>query len=79
MVAFMNRQKLSISLPQQQYEFLEDYQSDHEYKTRSEVISLALRLLQQAQLEASYKEANEELNDDFLATDSDGIEDDEAW
>jgi antitoxin ParD1/3/4 len=75
----MNTQKLSISLPQQQYEFLENYQAEHHYKTRSEVIREALYLLQQTQLEACYREANQEIEDVFEITTSDGLEDDETW
>jgi antitoxin ParD1/3/4 len=76
---YMNIQKLSISLSRQQYEFLENYQESHHYKTRSEVIRKALYLLQQAQLEACYKEANQELDDAFDITTSDGLEEDETW
>jgi antitoxin ParD1/3/4 len=75
----MNTQKLSISLPQQQYEFVESYQAEHHYKTRSEVIREALYLLQQTQLEACYHEANQEVNNSFEITSSDGLEEDEAW
>ncbi len=78
-VATMNTQKLSISLPQQQYEFLENYQAEHHYSTRSEVIKEALQLLQQIELEAHYKEANAELNNDFDITNADGLEKDETW
>lgn len=74
----MNTHKLSISLPEQQYTFLEKYQQEHHVKSRSEVIQKALYLLQQAQLEASYKEANTEINQDFYVTNSDGL-DDETW
>ncbi len=75
----MNIQKLSISIPMQQYEFLEKYQAEHHYKTRSEVIREALYLLQQAQLEACYREASQEVDDTFETTTSDGIEEDETW
>jgi len=75
----MNTQKLSISLPQQQYEFLENYQAEHHYKTRSEVIREALYLLQQTQLEACYREASQEIDDAFEITTSDGLEEDETW
>ena len=74
----MTIQKLSISLPMQQYEFLEKYQIEHHYKTRSEVIREALYLLQQTQLEACYREASQEIDDAFEPTTSDVIED-EAW
>ena len=33
----------------------------------------------QTQLEACYKEANQELDDAFGATTSDGLEEDETW
>ena len=75
----MNTHKLSISLPRQQIEFIENYQSEHHYKTRSEVIKKALYLLQQAQLEACYREASQMEEDVFDSTTSDGLEDDETW
>lgn len=75
----MNTHKLSISLPRQQYEFLENYQTEHHYKTRSEVIRDALYLLQQTQLEACYLEANKEVDDAFEITTADGLEKDETW
>jgi antitoxin ParD1/3/4 len=75
----MNVQKISVSLPQQQYEFVENYQVEHHYKTRSEVIKDALNLLQQVQLEQYYQEANQELDSDFDTTISDGIEENEPW
>jgi antitoxin ParD1/3/4 len=76
---FMQVQKLSISLPQNQYEFIENYQAKHHYKTRSEVIKEAIRLLQQAQLEAYYQEASQEIDNDFDVTSLDGIEENETW
>lgn len=75
----MRIQKLSISLPQQQYEFIENYQAEHHYSTRSEVIREALRLLQQKQLEVYYREASQEVDNDFDITLSDGLEEDETW
>ncbi|MCF6807729.1 ribbon-helix-helix domain-containing protein [Thiotrichales bacterium 19S9-12] len=75
----MNVQKFSISLPQQQCDFIESYQTEHHYKSRSEVIKKALYLLQQMQLESCYLEANEEIDHTFDATASDGIENDETW
>ena len=75
----MNTLKLSISLPRQQIEFIENYQSEHHVKTRSEVIKKALYLLQQAQLEACYREASQMEEDVFDSTTSDGLEDDETW
>ncbi|OGT42472.1 MAG: hypothetical protein A3F42_03990 [Gammaproteobacteria bacterium RIFCSPHIGHO2_12_FULL_37_34] len=75
----MNIQKLSISIQKQQYEFIENYQAEHHYKTRSEVIREALNLLQQTELEAYYCEANQELDHAFEITTSDGLEEDETW
>jgi len=50
----MQAQKLSISLPQQQCDFIEEYKKQHHYKSRSDVIKKALVLLQQLQLESAY-------------------------
>ncbi len=74
----MNTQKLSVSIPKQLYEFIEHYQAQHHYRSRSEVINDALYLLQQVQLEACYKEANEEIDEAFDVTSADGL-DDETW
>ena len=74
----MQAQKLSISLPQQQCEFIETYLVDHQLKSRSEVIKEALYLLQQKQLESCYSEANQEVEIAFENTSFDGLED-EAW
>jgi antitoxin ParD1/3/4 len=71
-------QKLSISIPQQQYDFIEKYQNDHHFRNRSEVIKRALHLLQQIELETYYRAANAELNTVFDTTIGDGLED-EAW
>lgn len=75
----MQTQKLSISIPKQQYDFIENYQVEHHLKNRSEVIRDALRLLQQVQLEACYREANKEIDDDFEVTTIEGLDEDEAW
>jgi len=75
----MQAQKISISLPQEQCQFIETYQAEHHYKTRSEVIREALYLLQKLQLESYYQEANQELNADFEVTSLDGIEKNETW
>jgi antitoxin ParD1/3/4 len=72
-------QKLSISLPQQQCEFIEKYLADHHLKSRSEVIKEALYLLQQKQLESYYKEANQEIDLAFENTSLDGLEENETW
>jgi antitoxin ParD1/3/4 len=75
----MHAQKLSISLPQQQCEFIENYLIDHHLKSRSEVIKEAIYLLQQKQLEAYYSEANQEIDLAYENTSLDGIEENEAW
>jgi antitoxin ParD1/3/4 len=72
-------QKLSISLPQQQCEFIENYLVDHHLKSRSEVIKEALYLLQQKQLETYYREANQEIDLAFENTSLDGLEENETW
>lgn len=77
-VLLMSALKLSISLPEQQYEFLENYQAEH-HKTRSEVIKEALYLLQQTQLEACYRAASQDVDHDFEITVVDGLEEDETW
>lgn len=74
----MNTQKVTISISQSLYEFVEIYQTQHHIKSRSDVISAALQLLQQQQLEVFYAAANEELNNDFDVTTKDGL-DDESW
>lgn len=74
----MQAQKITISIPQPLYDFVEAYQIDHQCKSRSDVFSAALILLQQKQLEEYYREANQELNDDFDVTLEDGL-DDETW
>ena len=74
----MQAHKVTISIPTQLYEFVEIYQSEHQFKSRSEVFQAALELLQQKQLEAYYAQANQEMNDDFDVTSADGLED-ETW
>lgn len=75
----MHAQKLSISLPQQQCQFIEKYLVDHHLKSRSEVIKEALYLLQQKQLEAYYREANQDIDLAYENLSLDGIEENETW
>lgn len=75
----MHAQKLSISLQAQQFAFVGDYQLKHHYKSRSDVIKKVLELLQQVQLEAGYREANQEIDDAFEITTYDGLDEDETW
>ncbi len=74
----MNTQKVSVSISQPLYDFITRYQQAGHYKSRSEVIAKALRLLQQTQLEVCYREANAEIDSSFEASDADGL-DDETW
>lgn len=75
----MHAQKLSISLPQQQCEFIEHYLIVHHLKSRSEVIKEAVYLLQQKQLEAYYSEANQEIDLAYENTSLDGLDEHETW
>lgn len=74
----MHIHRITISVPQQLYEFVESYQAEHCIKNRSEVLARALQLLQQKQLETFYAQASQELSDDFDGVAGDGL-DDEAW
>ena len=74
----MHTHKISISLPNQLFDFIENYQASHQLTTRSEVIKKALQLLQRTQLEVAYREAAAETNYDFDSTLDDGLEN-EAW
>ena len=75
----MHAHRVSVSIPQPLYDFIEEYQHQQQISHRSEVISEALKLLQQAQLEAYYREANQEIDDAFDITSGDGLDDNETW
>ena len=75
----MYAHKISISLPPKEYEFMENYQAIHHFKTRSEVIREALYLLQQKHLERCYSEVSKEVDNDFEITNEDGLENNETW
>jgi len=74
----MSTHKISVSIPDSLYEFVEASSATKQYKNRSEVFSAALRLLREQQLEAAYHEANSEIDADWDNTIADGI-DDETW
>lgn len=74
----MHAHKLSISLPQDQCQFIDSYQEKSHYKSRSAVIKQAIYLLQQKELEACYLEANQDTDNAFDIAIADGI-DDETW
>lgn len=52
--------KLSVSLPDPQINFLDHYQQRHGLGSRSEVLQVALKLLQERALEEEYRAAGEE-------------------
>ena len=52
--------KLSVSLPDPQIDFLDRYQQRYGLDSRSEVLQLALKLLQERMLEEEYRAAGEE-------------------
>ncbi|MEU1692338.1 ribbon-helix-helix domain-containing protein [Streptomyces hirsutus] len=49
--------KISVSLPQEDVAFIDDYAAGTEAESRSAVIRAAIELLRQAQLEQAYTEA----------------------
>lgn len=74
----MNTEKLSISLPMPLSNFIVQYQTEHECRSKSEVIQKAIKLLQQKELEECYRAANNEIDSNFDITSFDGL-DDETW
>lgn len=71
----MQVDKISVSLPQQLVKFVEVYKDTHNYKSRSQVIELALHLLQEKELETAYSQANEEIEPEWDITVADGLKD----
>ena len=59
--------KLSVSIDQQLLTFLEGYQHEHKIKSKSEVISEALRLLRERELETQYAAAMQEWQEEAEA------------
>lgn len=59
----MATEKISASLSSSLVRFIETYKNTHQHKSRSQVIETALQLLQQ-ELEAAYREANQEIDPD---------------
>lgn len=52
--------KVSVSLPPELLEFVEDYQESHGTVSRSEVFAVALRLLRERELAQAYAQASQE-------------------
>lgn len=75
----MQAEKISISLSRPLVEFLENYKINHKFKSRSQVIEQAILLLREQSLQSAYKEANEEVDDDWDITIADGLNEDETW
>ena len=63
MILRMNVAKLSVSLNPTRIDFIEQYQSSHQVRTKSEVVDRALELLQQEELKLQYAAAYQEWAD----------------
>ncbi|MGL5806664.1 MAG: ribbon-helix-helix domain-containing protein [Xenococcaceae cyanobacterium] len=74
----MQSHKISISLPSKLMSFIEHYRSVKGCKSRSQVIEEALILLQNQELEAAYRNASAEVDEDWDITVADGLAD-ETW
>ncbi len=61
--------KLSISLPEEDVEFLDEYTADHGMPSRSAAVHKAVRLLRASGLGAAYEEAWAE----WAASDDDAL------
>lgn len=59
-ISSMTIAKLSVSIDSQLLSFLEGYQEAHQVKSKSEVISEALRLLRERELQSQYAAAMQE-------------------
>lgn len=74
----MQAEKVSISLPAALLEFVETYKTDHQCRSRSQVIERALELLRLQELEAAYREAAQEIDTEWEGAIADGLSD-ETW
>ena len=74
----MQAQKLSISLPLSLVRFIESCRITKGCKSRSQVIEVALELLQEQELEKAYREASQEIDSAWDVTVADGLVD-ETW
>lgn len=57
--------KMSVSLPEEDIEFLDTYARDHRVASRSAVLRRAVGLLRAAELSSEYATAFEEWTDEF--------------
>ncbi|MBV8886647.1 MAG: CopG family transcriptional regulator [Chroococcidiopsidaceae cyanobacterium CP_BM_RX_35] len=74
----MQAEKLSVSLPETLVRFIEKYKLIHQCKSRSQVIEVALQLLQEQELEQAYREAIQEVDPDWELTLANGLTN-ETW
>jgi Arc/MetJ-type ribon-helix-helix transcriptional regulator len=76
--------KFSVSIPAELANFLEDYQKEHKLSSRSEVISISLEKLREAELGKAYREHAKDWQSDSdqafwdSAAADDGISTDES-
>lgn len=71
----MNTDKLSVSPPKAPADFMNEYQSVHACKTRSEIIQEVLNLLCQKELKYAYHAASVGIDPIFEVTAFDGLDD----
>ncbi len=57
MIDCMNTQRFTISVEKELAEFLDNYQTQHQVSSRSEVIAKAIKLLRERELGRAYHEA----------------------
>ncbi len=74
----MRAEKFSISLPPETVAFIESYRLEHAFRSRSQVVEYALRLLREQSLDAAYREANSEADPAWNITNGEGLAD-ETW
>lgn len=74
----MHSEKLSISLSSYLVQFIEQYKTNHQYKSRSQVIEEALELLRNRELEEAYRQASNEVDLAWDVVVGDGLTD-ETW
>lgn len=71
----MQAEKISISLSQSLLQFIESYKIAKGCKSPSQVIELALELLQNQELESAYRQASSEVDSAWDITVADGLTD----
>jgi metal-responsive CopG/Arc/MetJ family transcriptional regulator len=77
----MKIEKLSISLPKETLNFVEQYRKRHKLRSRSEVFAKAVRMLNEKDLAEAYRASareNRKLVKEWDVTVGDGL-DDEPW